>query len=166
MDNDTVNAGSGDTLTNAVDFKWDIDSDGSNDGPLDGSTEATAPEVEVIRPELQLSKLVTTIPSDAGDTVTYQMVIEHTAASQAGAFDATFSDTLPSEISGVSIISAVDSSGVSVAGFTVAGNTVSNSDYDLPLGESITLTVTGSVNTSVSASTCLLYTSPSPRDRG
>ena len=148
VDNDTVNAGIGDTLTNAVDFKWDIDGDGSNDGPLDGTTEAIAPEIEVIGPELQVSKQVTTIPSDAGDTVTYQMIIEHAAGSQAGAFDATFSDTLPSEISGVSIVSAVDSGGAPVAGFTVAGNTVSNSDYDLPLGETITVTVTGVVTVS------------------
>ena len=80
------------------------------------------------------------------------MLIEHTGASQAAAFDATFSDTLPSEISGVSIVSAVDSSGATVPGFTVSGNTVSHADYDLPLGETITLTVSGTVNTSASAS--------------
>ena len=104
-----MNAGIGATLNNAVDFKWDIDGDGNNDGPLDGTTEAAAPEVEVIGPELQVTKTVTTVPNDAGDTVTYQMLIEHTGTSQAGAFDATFSDTLPSEISGISIVSAVDS---------------------------------------------------------
>ena len=73
-DNDTVNAGIGATLNNAVDFKWDIDGDGNNDGPLDGTTEAAAPEVEVIGPELQVTKTVTTVPNDAGDTVTYQML--------------------------------------------------------------------------------------------
>ena len=157
-DNDAVNAGIGATLNNAVDFKWDIDGDGDNDGPLDGTTEAAAPEVEVIGPELQVIKTVTTVPNDAGDTVTYQMLIEHTGASQAGAFDATFSDTLPSEISGVSIVSAVDSSGATVPGFTVSGNTVSHADYDLPLGETITLTVTGTVNVTASASTTVTNT--------
>jgi len=98
------------------------------------------------------------VPSDAGDTVTYEMVIEHTANSQAAAFDATFSDTLPSEISAVSIVSAVDSSGTTVAGFAVSGNTVSHADYDLPLGETITLTVTGTVNVTASASTTVTNT--------
>ena len=67
-DNDAVNAGIGATLDNAVDFKWDIDGDGSNDGPLDGTTEAAAPAVEVIGPELQVTKTLTTVPEDAGDT--------------------------------------------------------------------------------------------------
>ena len=90
--------------------------------------------------------------------MTYQMLIEHTGTSQAGAFDATFSDTLPSEISGVSIVSAVDSSGATVPGFTVSGNTVSHADYELPLGETITLTVTGTVNVTASASTTVTNT--------
>ena len=143
VNNDPINAAIGDSLNNAVDFKWDIDGDGNNDGPLDGTTEAAAPEVEVIGPELQITKTVTTVPNDAGDTVTWQMLIEHTGASQSAAFDATFSDALPGEISNVSVVSAVSSTGAPVAGFTVTGNTVSHADYDLP---------------------CLLYTSPSPRD--
>jgi len=145
-------------LNNAVDFKWDIDGDGSNDGPLDGSTEAAASDIEIIGPELQVTKSLTTIPNDAGDTVTYQILIEHTSTSQAAAFDATFSDTLPSEINNVSVVSAVTGTGAPVTGFTVAGNTVSHADYDLPLGESITLTVTGMVNTSASASTTVTNT--------
>ena len=158
VNNDPVDAAVGDSLNNAVDFKWDIDGDGNNDGPLDGITGALAPDVEVIMPELQVTKTLVTIPDDSGDTVTYQMLIEHTAASQAAAFDATFSDTLPGEISNVSVVSAVSSTGAPVAGFTVSGNTVSHADYDLPLGETITLTVTGSVNTSASASTTVINT--------
>ncbi len=153
VDNDALYADVGDLLNNAVDFKWDIDGDGSNDGPTDGTTTSTAPDVVVIAPELQISKQVIVPPNDAGDTVTYEMVISHTGGSQAAAFDASFADTLPSEISNVSVVSAIDSSGATVAGFVVTGNTVSNPDYDLPLGETITLTVSGIVNTTASAST-------------
>ena len=71
VNNDPIHAAIGDSLNNAVDFKWDIDGDGSNDGPLDGTTEAAAPGVEVIGPELQVTKTVTTVPHDAGDTVTW-----------------------------------------------------------------------------------------------
>jgi len=153
VDNNTVTAAPGEQLNNAVDFKWDIDGDGNNDGPLDGTTEAASAEVEVIAPELVVTKQVVVAPVDAGDTVTYELLIEHTAASQAAAFDASFNDTLPSEISLVSVVSAVDSTGVAVSGFAVSGNTVSNTDFDLPLGESITLTISGTVNTTASAST-------------
>jgi hypothetical protein len=45
-----------------------------------------------------------------------------------------------------------------VAGFGVSGNTVSNSDYDLALGETITVTVSGTVDVSASASTTVQNT--------
>ena len=158
VDNDTVNANPGDTLGNNAEYRWDSNGDGANIGPLDGSTSAAAPQLEVIAPELQVTKTLTSNPGDAGDTAIYEIVIEHRDTSQAGAFDASFTDTLPPEISAVSVVSALDSAGANVSGFTATGNTVTNSDFDLPLGESITLTVSGTVNTSVSASTTVLNT--------
>ena len=158
VNDDDVNAPVGAALNNAVEYKWDIDGDGSNSGPLDGTTEDEAPDVVIIAPELEVTKVLIDTPIDAGDTVTYEITIEHTAASQAAAFDVSFTDIVPSEISGVSIVSAVDSSAAPVAGFGVTGNTVSNPDFDLALGEKIVLTVTGTVNTTASASTTVTNT--------
>jgi fimbrial isopeptide formation D2 family protein/uncharacterized repeat protein (TIGR01451 family) len=118
-----------DNLPNDATFIWDGNNDGDNTDPGDGSlTDGTT--VNVIAPELEVLKSITTTPSDAGDTIVYQFVIQHTGVSNAGAFDATFSDTLPSEIENITVVSAVDSGGGPVAGFGVSGNTVSNSDYD------------------------------------
>jgi len=139
-----------DTLTNVADFIWDIDNDGINTGANDGS-QIDSSQVEVVEPVLEVVKTVSPNMADAGDTVQYSIVIRHSAASETDAYDATFSDVLPAELVSVALVSAVDGGGTTVPGFSVSGNTVSNADYDLPLGDTITLTVTGVVDTIASA---------------
>ena len=101
------------------------------------------------------------MPSDSGDTVVYSYVISHTAASNAAALDASFTDLLPVGID-VNTVTAVDGTGAAVGGFVITPgatqDTVSNPDYDLPEGESIIVTVNGTLNTSVSASTTVTNT--------
>ena len=88
-------------------------------------------------------------------------MISHTAASNAAALDASFTDLLPVGID-TNTVTAVDGTGTAVGGFVIAPgttqDTVSNPDYDLPEGESIIITVTGTLNTSVSASTTVTNT--------
>ena len=158
MINSQTDASVGSTLNNVVDYKWDVDGDGDNDGAYDGTTMAQAPAVTVIAPELEIIKSVFTVPTDAGDSIDYQFLIRHSGLSQAAAFDATFTDTLPAELSNAQLISAVDGAGNSVAGFSVTGNTVSNNNFDLALDDTIVLTVNAIVNTTASASTTVQNT--------
>ena len=148
----------GDTLANAAELEWDSDNDGDVDAADDSLTSSAS--VTVIAPELQIEKTITTTPSDAGDTVVYRYEISHTAASNAAALDASFTDLLPAEID-AGTVTAVDGSGAPVTGFVIvpgSPDTISNPDYDLPEGESIVVTVTGTVNGSASASTTVTNT--------
>ncbi|MCK4260163.1 MAG: DUF11 domain-containing protein, partial [Halanaerobiales bacterium] len=59
--------------------------------------------VTVIEPELKIETALTSVgPYEAGDTVTYQVTISHTADSNATAYDVEITDTLPDEITYVS----------------------------------------------------------------
>jgi len=148
---DSVNAVQGSTLNNSALYRWDIDGNGDATDSTDGLATDTAADVTVISTELNVTNTLTTTPVDAGDTAVFSIVIEHTPASQAAAFDNTFVNALPSQYSGVSILSSVDSANNPVAGFTVSGNTVENTDFDLALGETITLTVQATVNDTAAA---------------
>ena len=97
-----------DALPNDATFIWDGDNDGSNTGADDGSL-SDSTVVTVLGTELEVLKSITTVPSDTGDTIEYTFTVQHTGASTAGAFDASFTDVLPAEIDAVSV-SAVDSS--------------------------------------------------------
>ena len=69
-------------------------------GPL-----ADTAQVEVVEPDLNITKDAAPLVVDGGDTVTFTMTVNHTAASTADAFDVAITDVLP-------------------AGLTYAGNVI------------------------------------------
>lgn len=85
--NDPIVADS-DTLNNRAELSW-----------TEGLTFDRAPNVRVHEPDLQITKSVSPNPADAGDTLTYTLVVAHSGASTADAFDITLEDTLPSGLS-------------------------------------------------------------------
>ena len=93
---------------------------------------------------------------DAGDAVSFNIVVRHTGASDTDAFDVLLSEVLPPEFEDVIIASVIHSSAGYVQpsfSYTMATNTVATSDplgFDLRLGETLTLVVTANVKQIVS----------------
>ena len=93
-----------------------------------------------------------TTPAE-GDTVTFQIAVTNEGAAQAT--NVSLTDSLP-------------------AGITFTADTTSQGSYDpatglftigtLDVGDSAILTLSGTVDAGQGGNTCLLYTSPSPRD--
>ena len=130
---------------NAANVRWDIDGDGANDGPLDGSTDASAPALVVAAPELVVTNDVTRVPGEHGDRIEYTFVIAHAEASTAGASDVRLVDALPGSVQGLVIESAERADGTPVTGFALDGGTLVQENAELPLGDAITVVVSGTV---------------------
>ena len=88
---------------------------------------------------------------EAGDTVTYTITVQHTAASTASAYDLELIDTLPVQLQNASVISAfIGSSNVTGSfGFSGSQLTVVDNAVDLLLGQTLTLTISGQAIDSV-----------------
>ncbi len=72
----------GDLLTNNARLDYD-----------NGFVTASA-DVEIVEPELQIDKAISSPTADAGDILTYTLTIDHTGASTATAFDVAITDLL------------------------------------------------------------------------
>ncbi|HUN09075.1 MAG TPA: isopeptide-forming domain-containing fimbrial protein [Aggregatilineales bacterium] len=109
--------------------------------------------VEIVEPALDIQKSVTpTTGLNAGEALTYTLVINHTAASTADAFDLRITDTIPAGITYGSVTAGTstcdDRAGWS-ADITGLPGTVIYSFDDLPLGVSCTITYTAIIANSV-----------------
>ena len=79
-------------LDNAVDFVM-------NDGPGDVViASASADEVTVIEPLLEIDKTAAPTTGDYGDTISYSVDIDYAGASETTAYDIVFSDTIPTDM--------------------------------------------------------------------
>ncbi|MBM7845056.1 isopeptide-forming domain-containing fimbrial protein [Herpetosiphon giganteus] len=124
------NATSGTPLTNDVDASADP-------GLSDINNQVT---VTVVEPELNISKTINSVTTgiDAGDEVRYLIKVQPTTTSGANATSVMITDTLPSQLTATSILSATISDGATttnVAGnFTIVGGqlrTTGNLGLDL-----------------------------------
>ncbi|MGH8462684.1 MAG: isopeptide-forming domain-containing fimbrial protein, partial [Pseudomonas sp.] len=115
------------------------------------------PTVTIQEPTLQLGQQLITPPGlgfDQGDTVEYNITVSNgNAASDFDAFDINFSSVLPSEMDGLTLISAIYTvNGVSTnitASFTLdpTGRTLVNTgNIDIAKGGTLVLRITGVVN--------------------
>jgi fimbrial isopeptide formation D2 family protein len=144
-----------DTLSNSAQLTYtrgDTGEEGASD--ID-----SAETVTVIEPELEVSKDVEVngvagnTSGDAGDTVVYTIVIQHSDDSETTAYDVDFSDQIPDEIQ-IDTSTAwltVDDQGtgggaVTADDFTLDGNLLTlNDTIDMLEDRVITLTVTGTL---------------------
>lgn len=148
---------SGTLLNNSAVFAWGASSSV-------GQATPTA-NVTVIEPLLQDTKSVVVNGSgtagDAGDPVEYTIVLSQTPGSQADAFDVTFADLIPAEIS-PSGFTVVDSLGsVTAADFTLSGNNLTTSssfDFLFNASRTITIVVDGTLLNTVSPSQLITNT--------
>ncbi len=86
-----INGGSndrGDTRTNDAEYTWTVDTTTS-------SVANSAPLVTIVEPTLQVTKTALPATGDAGDTITFNVTITNGGASNAEAFDVTWSDVIP-----------------------------------------------------------------------
>jgi uncharacterized repeat protein (TIGR01451 family)/fimbrial isopeptide formation D2 family protein len=87
----------GTVRTNDVDLNWTANSVTSS------VTDDTPPSVTITEPTLTISKTATPTTGDAGDTINFDIVIAHTAASNANAYDLRLEDVLPADVTCVSV---------------------------------------------------------------
>ncbi|MEI8228546.1 MAG: isopeptide-forming domain-containing fimbrial protein, partial [Planctomycetota bacterium] len=105
--------------------------------------------VTVIEPKLlvQKAKSVGGLGGNVGDPVTYTITITNYGSPATDAYNATLSDVIPAEISGVSIYSVTDPSGnATLANFGLAGNTISTTTpFKVPTSTTVTIVVKGTL---------------------
>lgn len=132
----------GTLLDNAAEFYMN---DGGGDTFLDN---ASAPEVLVIEPVVTTDKTASPDTTDAGNTVTFQVTFSNT--SEAEAFDITWSDTVPAEmtyVTGSLVAGACPATTFTVSEATAP--TLTGYISDLDVGETCTLTFDADVLYSV-----------------
>lgn len=119
----------------------------------------SAANVTVIEPQLQITKSASISTGQAGDTITYTMVITNGGASQTDAFDVSVTDALPSHETYVagSLTQTTSSGGVSAPTFGV-GPTFPATYSSFPLGGSSTLQFQAKIATTANPAEVLANT--------
>ena len=125
------------TLNNQADITTtDVDTDTSNNSDDDDVT-------VVVDTDLVISKSVdlsTAVPGQ--DTLTYSFTISHDTDSVSDSGEVTFTDTLPTGLTGVTI----DAPDATSSGFDTGSQTATVVFDPIPIGQSRTFTITASVN--------------------
>jgi uncharacterized repeat protein (TIGR01451 family)/fimbrial isopeptide formation D2 family protein len=146
---DVVSNQSGSALDNVVSLAWMLD----GTTPMMSNTD-DAEDIQVIEPDLVVNKGVSAGSADANDPVTFTITIGHSGTSDTDAFDVTFSDPVPTEITwNMAGVTATHSTlGDISALFQQTGNTletIPGSSFDILAGETVTIVVAGAINQSV-----------------
>ncbi len=135
----TVNASAIGSITNAASVSTPASTPDSN---LSNNTSAVT---TTINPVARLS-IVKTGPAavNAGSGITYSLVISNAGPSAAN--NASFSDLVPSDITGITASCANTTGGATCPpGITPVGNSVSGFIPNLPAGGSVSITIAGTV---------------------
>jgi uncharacterized repeat protein (TIGR01451 family)/fimbrial isopeptide formation D2 family protein len=130
----------GKTLTNSAQFSWT----GNTLAPV------SAAPVTVIEPKLQVSKSVLPAQGEAGTTVTFTIVVSHTAASKTDAQSVVVTDTVPTGLNFVAG-SLANTAGVVPTSLMIAGNTITATYSTLLLGSTSTLQFQATLAANVNA---------------
>jgi LPXTG-site transpeptidase (sortase) family protein len=114
--------------------------------------------VTVREPLVTIAKTISTAasPADAGGVVTYQVVLSNTNANQRTAFDVYFTDTIPSELENLALVSITSTGAVPipVPSTEITGLTqlrvpnTTDGTFDLPYNSAVTIRFTGTIKQS------------------
>ncbi len=110
--------------------------------------------VTIAEPNITTTKSVTPDSGDAGDTVTYTVVIANTGGNSANrttAFDVVMSDPLPAALEDVTLVGATAGGSGAVTGLTssLSGSTITVTADSMDSGATITVTYTARLPASV-----------------
>ncbi len=106
----------------------------------------SGPDLTVVEPTLQVSKTVDSPHPDQDDTITFTMVIEHDGTSNADAFDAYLSDTIPAGLTYVPG-SLANTGGLAPDSLAINGDVISASWGTFAQGQSSTITFQAHLDT-------------------
>ncbi|MGB5707838.1 MAG: isopeptide-forming domain-containing fimbrial protein [Arenicellales bacterium] len=145
----------GTSLNNAAQMTWQ-----NSAGAVQSTTPDSADPIEVIEPDLEVLKDVSVDgPGDAGDEVTYTLVIQHTGISEVDAFDVSLYDELPDQVdfsavnfatgANVTIIDTFGTLGTADLEIDSAAGTNGALQFAATSNTSIDTTVTGSSQNTV-----------------
>lgn len=130
-------------LRNSATFSWDA---GGKSLP---AAQSDSPVI-VIEPKLRLRKTPDVRSVEAGDVVTWTLVVSHANNSQTNAFDVALADVIPAGLTYVPG-SLVNTAGVAPTTLTPAGGTFTATYDELPFGQSSTLSFQTTVDSSAVA---------------
>ncbi|NOK83600.1 MAG: hypothetical protein GFH27_549305n176 [Chloroflexi bacterium AL-W] len=122
-----INGGSndrGDNRNNSAVWRW-------NNGVSNPTVSASAPNVTIVEPTLEVTKTASPTDADIGDTVTFTLDIAHTGASNADAFNVTLSDVIPAGMTYVPA-SLSNTAGLAPDTLTESGGTINASWASFP----------------------------------
>ena len=133
-----ANDGSGITAkTNTATTSYD-----PGTGPILRSDSET---VNIVEPIVAANRTIISAPAapDAGDTITYQVVLGHAPGSTGNAYNVAFTDTLPAGFTNVTLtaVSGTAATLPALADFAVGGGTISTLvPFDIEVGTTVVLT--------------------------
>ncbi|MAU00242.1 MAG: hypothetical protein CL608_24140 [Anaerolineaceae bacterium] len=104
-------------------------------------------DTRIAEPYVTIAKSVTTTPTDAGDTVVYELVATAgTGTYVSTAFDINITDLLDDDLMLVSVVTSEPVYATAVDNSNILGNQVDVDFDELRPGDSVTVTVTATVN--------------------
>ncbi len=115
-----------------------------------GGSKTSSASATVVTPLLKVVKSINSATADAGDTVTFTLVLSHAAASAADAFDVVLDDLLPAGLSYVPG-SLLNTAGQMPTSLTESGGTISAIFDTFAQGSTSTLTFQATVGGGVGA---------------
>ncbi|MFN8483234.1 MAG: isopeptide-forming domain-containing fimbrial protein [Anaerolineae bacterium] len=127
----------GTTLTNSAAMSW-----------TGGSIPAvSAPNVTVIEPKLTIAKTASPTTGDAGDTITFSIVIANPGPNSTTAYDVNVSDVIPPQLAYVP--GTLQSTDLAPTTSGVSGDTLTATYASFPLNGTSTLTFQATLNAAI-----------------
>ncbi len=162
---DMTNANTDDTVAETLTLVYRvvvINTAGNQDSPItllnnsavwdwtEGTATAAALNVSIIEPVLQVTKTADPTSADAGDTITFTVVVSHAGGSSSDAFEVAWSDTIPAGMTYVGG-SLTNFAGLVPATLDAsAAPTLTATWANFPLGSTSTLTFQATLDGTVS----------------
>ncbi|MAU10680.1 MAG: hypothetical protein CL607_12720 [Anaerolineaceae bacterium] len=122
-----------------------------------GDVTDSAPNVRIVEPTLQINKTANPATGDSGDAITFTMVISHTTASNATAFDIALEDVIPTGMTYVAA-SLTNTGGVAPATLTESGGTITATWDSLTTAQTSTLEFQATLDGTVSPGSTITNT--------
>ena len=109
-----------------------------NNGVGTQTVTTSAPNATIVEPKLSVVKTANPTTGDAGDTITFDLVVQHTAPGNADTFNVALNDVIPAGMSYVAG-SVANPAGLAPTSYGEAGGTITAAWDSFPLGSTSTI---------------------------